>query len=158
MSDTSLGKAVLELFADGTGLNSDLKTAEDKVRASADLMQNLLGAIGIGFSLKAVLDATIEAEHEEMLLANAVRATGRAAGFTTNQLRAQQVALQSTTGIGDEAISSMQRALMTFRNVHGEVFKSAIKLALDFAAATGGNATASACSAWRSTIPSTYGA
>ena len=31
VSDTSLGKAVLELFADGTGLNSDLKTAEDKV-------------------------------------------------------------------------------------------------------------------------------
>ena len=141
MSDTSLGKAVLELFADGTGLNSDLKTAEDKVRASADLMQNLLGAIGIGFSLKAVLDATIEAEHEEQLLANAGRATGMAAGFTTNQLRAQQVALQSTTAIGDEAISSMQRALMTFRNVHGEVFKSTIKLALDFAAATGGNAT-----------------
>lgn len=141
MGDSSLGKAVLELAADGTGLTGDLQTAEDKVRTSAALMQRLLGAIGISFSLKAVLDATVEAEHEEMLLANAVKATGMAAGFTTEQLKAQQVVLQSMTGIGDETISSMQRALVVFRNVHGEVFKSTIKLALDFAAATGGDAT-----------------
>lgn len=137
----SLGKAVLELFADGTGLNGDLKTAEDKVRASADLMKGLLASIGIGFSLKAVLDATIESEHEQSLLANAVRATGAAAGYSTAQLKAQQAALQETTGVGDEAISAMQRTLIGFRNVHGEVFRAASQLALDFAAATGGDAT-----------------
>lgn len=137
----SLGKAVLELFADSTGLKGDLDTAESKVRTSAELMQSLLGAIGIGFSLKAVLDATVEAERESNLLANAVRATGMAAGFTAEQLKAQQAVLQQSTGIGDEAISSMQRTLMTFKNVHGEVFQSAIQLSLDFAAATGGDAT-----------------
>ena len=137
----SLGKAVLELAADGTGLNRDLETAEDKVRASADVMKTALATIGIGFSLKAVIDATIEAEREGRLLANAVKATGMAAGFTTAQLQAQQIALQKATGVGDEAISSMQRTLMTFRNVHGEVFQSAIKLSLDFAAHTGGDAT-----------------
>ncbi|MDD5302035.1 MAG: phage tail length tape measure family protein [Elusimicrobia bacterium] len=141
MADDSLGKAVLELVADGTGLTGDLKSAEDKVRTTADVMQGLLGAIGIGFSLKSVLDATVEAEHEQALLANTVRATGMAAGFTTDQLRAQQVELQKTTGVGDEAISSMQRALMVFRNINGQVFKDVSQLALDFAAATGGDAT-----------------
>lgn len=104
-------------------------------------MKGLLASIGIGFSLKAVIDATIEAEKEGALLANAWRATGGAAGYTTDQLRAQQIVLQQITGVGDEAISSMQRTMMTFRNVHGEVFRSAIQLSLDFAAATGGDAT-----------------
>lgn len=136
----SLGKAILELAADGTGLTGDLKTAEDKVRSAASVMQSALGAIGIGFSLKAVLDATIEAERESTLLTAAVKATGMAAGFTASQLKGQAMALQASTGVGDEAIMRMQRTLLSFRNVHGEVFQKASQLALDFAAATGTDA------------------
>lgn len=144
MADETLGKALLELAADGTGLTGDLKTAEDKVRASADVMQGLLAAVGIGFSLKTVIDETVKAEREETLLANAVRSTGMAAGFTAQQLKAQQAVFQETTGVGDEAISAMQRTLLSFRNVHGEVFRQASQLALDFAAATGGDAAEAA--------------
>lgn len=143
-----LGEAVLELSTDNTALDKGLDAgkagAEDLTKSfgnAADLIKDAFAAIGIGMSLNEVLKATIEAEHESALLANAVRATGAAAGYTTEQLKAQQVVLQQSTGVGDEAISSMQRTLMSFRNVHGEVFRSTIQLSLDFAAATGGDAT-----------------
>lgn len=143
-----LGEAVLELSTDDTALNKGIDSAksgaEDLTQSfskAAGLIGAAFAAVGVTASLREVLAATIEAERESALLANAVRATGAAAGYTTDQLKAQQLALQASTGVGDEAISSMQRTMMTFRNVHGEVFKSAIQLSLDFAAATGGDAT-----------------
>lgn len=143
-----LGEAVLELSTDNTGLEKGLDAgkagAEDLTQSfsqAAGMIGAAFAAIGVTASLREVLAATIEAEKESALLANAVRATGAAAGYTTEQLKAQQAVLQQSTGVGDEAISSMQRTLMTFRNVHGEVFRSAIQLSLDFAAATGTDAT-----------------
>ncbi len=148
MSNEELGRAVLELATDSGLLDKGIDDAKGKAGEleksftdAADMIKQAFAAIGIGLSLNEVLKATIEAEHESALLANAVRATGAAAGYTTEQLKAQQVVLQQQTGIGDEAISSMQRTMMTFRNVHGEVFRSAIQLSMDFAAATGGDAT-----------------
>jgi hypothetical protein len=147
MSNEELGRAVLELATDSGLLDKGIDDAKDKAGEleksftnAADMIKQAFAAIGIGMSLNEVLKATIEAERESVLLAAAVRATGQAAGYTTEQLKAQQVVLQQSTGIGDEAISNMQRTLMTFRNVHGEVFRSAIQLSLDFAAATGGDA------------------
>jgi hypothetical protein len=146
-----LGEAVLELTTDDSALNkgiADAKSGAEGLTASFTEAAGLIGAafaaVGITASLHEVLQATMEAERESMLLAAAVKATGMAAGFTTEQLKAQQMELQRTTGVGDEAISSMQRTLMGFRNVHGEVFRQASQLALDFAAATGGDATEAA--------------
>lgn len=143
-----LGKAVLELSTDSAALDAGVDSAEGRAQDltksfgdAASLIGAAFAAVGISASLNEVLKATVEAERESALLANAVRATGAAAGYTTEQLKAQQVVLQDATGVGDEAISSMQRTMMSFRNVHGEVFRSAIQLSLDFAAATGGDAT-----------------
>ncbi len=143
-----LGEAVLELSTDDAklseGIDSAKAGAEDLTQSfskAAGLIGAAFAAVGVTASLREVLAATMEAEKESALLANAVRATGQAAGYTTEQLKAQQMALQASTGVGDEAISSMQRTMMTFRNVHGEVFRSAIQLSMDFAAATGGDAT-----------------
>lgn len=148
MSNEELGRAVLELATDSGLLDKGIDDAKQQATGleksftdAADMIKQAFAAIGVGLSLNEVLKATVEAERESVLLANAVRATGAAAGYTTEQLKAQQVALQQTTGVGDEAISAMQRTMMTFRNVHGEVFRSAIQLSLDFAAATGGDAT-----------------
>lgn len=142
-----LGRAVLELTTD----NSELEAGVDEAKGSAedvagsftnaaDLIKSAFAAIGIGMSLKEVLDATIEAERAEMLLANAVRATGMAAGFTAEQLKAQATVMSQATGTSDEAIMDMQRTLLSFRNIHGEVFRGASQLTLDFAAATGRDA------------------
>lgn len=146
-----LGEAVLELSTDDSALTAGIDRAKAGAEGLTESFSNAAGLIGAAFaaigitaSLNEVFQATVEAERESMLLANAVRATGMAAGFTTEQLKAQQVVLQQSTGVGDEAISSMQRTLLSFRNVHGEVFRQASQLALDFAAATGGDATEAA--------------
>lgn len=144
----NLGEAVLELSTDDSALESGIDKAKGQAddlgksfTGAADLIKGAFAAIGIGLSLKEVLDSTIEAEKAEMLLANAVRATGQAAGFSAEQLKAQAAVLAQATGTSDEGIMNMQRTLLTFRNIHGDVFREASKLTLDFAAATGRDAS-----------------
>lgn len=143
-----LGSAVLVLSGDDQALLKSI--GEAKVHATglqehfddvAGMVKNALGVLGIGLGLKEMLDATIEAERASRLLANTVRATGMAAGFTADQLRAQAAALTEVTAYGDEAIMGVQRQLMAFRNLHGDVFREAIVITLDFAEATGRDAT-----------------
>lgn len=143
----NLGDAVLELRTDNAALNQGLRTAkagaqglESTFTSTASIIQGAFASIGIGVSLKAVLDSTIEQERADRLLENAIRATGMAAGFTADQLKAQAAMLQQTTTFSDDAIERVQTRMMAFRNVHGEVFRSAIDLTLDFATVTGRDA------------------
>ena len=146
-----LGEAILAIRTDLAELKAGLKEGKEgagemeaKFKQVADGIKDAFAAIGISLSLKAFLDATVEAETSERLLANAVRATGQAAGFTAGQLKAQAQVLTESTAFGDEAIMDMQRALLVFRNIHGEVFTRTTQLTLDFAAATGQDAAGAA--------------
>ena len=53
------------------------------------------------------------------------------------QLKKHAAALQKTTTYGDESIMVMQSLLATFRNVQGDVFTRATKMALDMSQALG---------------------
>ncbi len=146
-----LGESVLRLSTDNNALNSGIDSAraagqglETSFTGIADSIKAAFAAIGIGIGLREILNATMEAETAYRLLENSVRATGMSAGFTAEQLRAQSAALQEATTFGDEAIQDTQRAIMAFRNIHGEVFRDTTRLVLDFATATGRDAATAA--------------
>lgn len=103
-----------------------------------------LGAVGAGFSFKAILDAGIAAERSANRLAATLRATGFAAGVTTRQIEGLVDALAKSTSFDDEGIRDAASTLLRFRDVQGDVFREALKLTLDLAAAQGGDATAAA--------------
>jgi len=66
---------------------------------------------------------------------NAVlKATGRAAGFTSKQLQEQARDLQQITTFGDETIINMQALLATFKQINGVNFQRAQKAILDMSA------------------------
>lgn len=147
----NLGSAVLQLTADDRALLKAIGSSKaaassmaNHFKSVASLIGGALGAAGIGLSLRQVFNATVEAETAYRLLEGTVRATGTAAGYTAEQLRAQSAALQEATTFGDEAIQNTQRAIMSFRNIHGEVFRRTTQLVLDFATATGRDAATAA--------------
>lgn len=147
----NLGDATLVLKTQGRAFKKGLDKAKTQAKATSKSFDALkaaaLGALGGAVFLRAaksVLDATIQQERADRLLENAVRATGMAAGFTANQLKAQAAALQQMTTVGDEAIQELQVSLLAFRNITGQIFTDTTKLILDFAAATGRKAARAA--------------
>ena len=96
-----------------------------------------LSALGAGFTFKAIIDAGIQAERSAAKLAATLRATGFAAGQTTQQIERMVAALADQTAFDDEEIRDAATALLRFRNVQGDVYQRALKLTLDLAVAQG---------------------
>lgn len=73
----------------------------------------------------------------ERRLNSVLEATGNAAGYTLDQLKAMAGELQSITTIGDEVTLSNMAIIATFKNIKGEQFKEATLLAMDMAEVLG---------------------
>jgi len=85
-----------------------------------------------------VTGAFIEAEASSITLAAALRATGEAAGFTTDELEAYADELQRVTTIEDDVFKRVMGIMATFRNVSGDIFKESIELVADMSVQFGG--------------------
>lgn len=100
---------------------------------AARLAFQAFAAIGTGaFALgaKFVQAYQVQAQAEAKLTA-VLRATGYAAGFTTEELKKNAAQLQQQTGIGDEVILSTQGILASFRQIKGDTFLRATSAILD---------------------------
>lgn len=115
--------------------NALLGDINKRFKGFASGISGALAGIGLAFSFKGVLDATIEAEKSFALLDNAVKATGGSAGFTTQQLADAAGELQKLTTYSDDAIMGMQQLLLRFQSIKGDSFTRATKAALDLATA-----------------------
>lgn len=69
----------------------------------------------------------------EKKVADVIRATGGAAGYAAEEIKAMASSLQNQTAYGDEAILEMQSILLTFKNVSDDVFSGASMAVLDMA-------------------------
>jgi hypothetical protein len=96
----------------------------------------IAGLVG-GFSFKAIIDSSIEAQRTAALLEATLRSTGRSSEFTTDQLLEMAGALQKVTTFGDEAIAQAETTLLRFGRVTGQTFEDATRAALDLSIATG---------------------
>ena len=77
--------------------------------------------------------ATIQAEAEKKV-EQAIRATGGACGYTTDQLKKMAKTMQQELNIGDEKILESQAILLSFTNVTGEQFPRALETAANISA------------------------
>lgn len=70
-------------------------------------------------------------------VANAVKATGMVAGFSTDKLKAMADQMQELTVNGDDAALAAEAVVLQFKNVRGDIFTGALKAAADLSSATG---------------------
>ncbi len=76
-------------------------------------------------------------EKAERKLAQALKSTGHAAGITHKELLLMASGLQAVTTHGDEAIVEAQALMLTFTNIHKDVFPQALESILNVSDAMG---------------------
>lgn len=102
----------------------------------AKLRDTMLGPVAAGKEVirifqqvKAVSDkmeAAWSSQEEAIAVLNStLKATGGAAGFTSEEIQAMGSEFQSFTKYGDETVTAMQNVLLGFKNIKGDNFKDA---------------------------------
>jgi len=124
-----LGRTLAGAFRLGRQGLASIATAATKAAKALAVVGAATVALG-GFFLKLFA----EQEDAEIRLAAVIKATGGAAGFTSDQLKEMASDLQKITRVGDEVILNAQAILLTFKNIKGDQFRDATKAALDMSA------------------------
>lgn len=100
-------------------------------------LRGALTGIAAGFSLRSVINATVEAERIQALLEAKLKSTGRTAEFTGKQLADMGDKLREGTTFDDEGLAQAQTSLLTFGRVTGKTFEDATRASLDLSTALG---------------------
>jgi hypothetical protein len=139
--------ATVDLKGNDAHLNRILANGEKRVKSYARNVGNALKsvakaaaiavpALAIGIGIKSLNLAREQIQAEKKLEA-VVRATGQAAGFTSDELKKMAADLQKVTNFGDEVTISALAVLATFKEIKGDVFVEAIKSAQDMSSVLG---------------------
>jgi hypothetical protein len=105
--------------------------------AAARTLARILPGISFAFLGREIFRRAIDAERTFNRMTTALRTTGFAAGITSRELDALAESIKRTTIFDDDQIRRAISALLRFREVQGETFHAAIRLAADLAAALG---------------------
>lgn len=151
MADQSVGGMVMKLSADGSSFTRGLEKAKSDAKAFENSMRSMqanlsrlsnmaMGALGVS-SVSQVLSDSLAAYREsqaaERKLQAVLTATGNAAGWSAEQLKAYAEQLENVTNFEDDATVSAMGTMATFTNVQGKVFKDAIAISQDLASVMG---------------------
>jgi hypothetical protein len=90
-------------------------------------------AAGVG----ELINAYAVQEQAEKRLGAVITATGHAAGFTLEEMKAMAEEMQSVTTFGDEMVLGAQAILATFKSISGDIFPRTIEAAADLSAVFG---------------------
>lgn len=96
---------------------------------------NLVGAAfdaAVGF-IQPFIDSASESEQAVARMEGVLRATGGAAGLTSEELQGMADGLQEVTRFSDETILNGEALLLTFRNITGETFERTVPAMVDMA-------------------------
>jgi len=135
-----------ELFTDLTVRDGKFKTSLKSNKRSLETMRKQLrstalaaGAMlaGASFAGLKLIKLAGEQEQAEKRLANAVKSSGGAAGFSTREMIKHAQSLQDVTRYGDEAIIAGQALLSTFTNIRGPQFRQATEAMLNLSTVMG---------------------
>lgn len=130
------GESTKAAGRDMRGMNRELDESERRMKGlggQARLLKQALGGLSAALVIREIIANTARQEQAMADLEAAVRSTGGAAGFTSEQLAGMAGELQRVTTYGDESIMEMQAVLLTFKNVAGSVFGETSELILDMA-------------------------
>jgi hypothetical protein len=130
------------------GLKSSQQATGQFAGAIKALGPMMAGAFSVGAVVSFVKSAGTAYDLQmkaEAKVAQAVKQTGGAAGFTAKELNKMAAELQKVTTYGDEEILNKVTAqLLSFPKITGQVFKDAQKAVLDVATLLDGDVQASA--------------
>ena len=146
-----LGELYTELRVNNAQFRRGLQDAKKSVGGLESSMKRLqkfaLGFLGAGAALMAMrrLVRVVDEEQRSVAKLNAVlKATGGAAELSAAQMRAHAAALQTLTGVSDDAIVNMQAILATFKLIKGDIFKRATQAVMDMSNVLGQDLRSSA--------------
>lgn len=132
---TSTGKIASSGLSLSAGAAGALAGALAGVYAAYKLVNT---AIDTGISLaKRSLTESMNYINVETRLASVLKASGNAAGFTTDQLTDLASAYQNVTSFSDDAVIGAQTLLATFQKITGNTFIKATEAAMDLASVLG---------------------
>jgi hypothetical protein len=157
VAEENLGRAVLALTTDDSGLERGLDDAERKTagwagRVGGVLKSGLLigGAVAVaaGAAVVGILaDSTKEAmaaERVTALLESTLKSTGGVAGMTRQSIEALSLSLSLVTPVEDDIITGAQTMLLTFKNIGKDIFPQTTESVLNMATAMNQGAIPSA--------------
>jgi len=138
-ASSSTGKKGKKAFKD---MDKSAKSFNQSAKMTASTLLKMgagvVGIIGLAKawgSLKSAAKEYIalasEQEDAERKLGSVLKATGEAAGFNLDQLKAMASGLQEVTRYGDEATMAGMAILATFKQVGSEAFERATLAAMD---------------------------
>lgn len=133
---TSIGAARKAMATLGTTAR---RAANQARQALGGLRQAVLGlrgaflAVGGAVILNEITKATERQAQAEAVLNQLIISTGKAAGFTADELKKMAAGLQQVTLFGDEAVIEGQNILLTFTKIGREVFPDTIEAAANLA-------------------------
>lgn len=116
------------------------RQVESSTQRLSSSYQQLTGALATlasaGFVNAAIRKAQ-EAEQAQNRLSAVIKATGGAAGLAREEYDQLADSLAEVTQFDDESLRGAQATLVKFGNIHGQVFRDALKLSADLAAFMG---------------------
>ncbi|HWI07315.1 MAG TPA: phage tail length tape measure family protein, partial [Solirubrobacteraceae bacterium] len=99
-------------------------------------------AAGGGFLAKRSIDEWREAGKVSRVTAARIESTGKAAGLSTRQIADMSRDLSNLTAIDDEEIQNVANRLLTFTDLGSDLFRPALRAAIDMGAEFGNSGSA----------------
>lgn len=141
----------LELRGDGGPLDKALKESEGSIASFASYAKTAMIAIGAAVVVdkvfeygKAFVSSAAEIEEQETRLGAMIKATGGAAGVTSDQLKEMASRIEETTRFTDDSARAAETALLKFQNIKGDQFEKTMFAAADLAEVLGTDMSSSA--------------
>ncbi|WP_293373631.1 hypothetical protein [Nevskia sp.] len=128
---------LIRILGETRGLDRAVENAEQRIAGLGGRLRGALGGLVAGFSVKSIIDASLEAEKAVSDLDAVLASTGNTTGLTRDQLLALAPALQRVSTFGDEAILTAETILARFNTLGRETFPRVLQASIDLATRTG---------------------
>lgn len=148
----TLAELVVKLLADAEGYSKTFNDAQERATGLGEHIGGIAGTIGKALGgallaggtallggLTASVVAAADAEKGVAQLEAVIQSTGGKAGVTAQAALDLASSLQKVTTFEDDTVLSAENMLLTFTNIHSEVFPQATETALNLAQAMGGD-------------------
>jgi len=136
--------AVVHIRGENRDLKSSLQDSGNAMQKFGGMVKAAAIAAVAAFAVKKIIDfgrAALDAyaiqEKAERRLESVVRATGGAAGWSSDQMKQYAAELQKVTTFGDETTISAMAVIATFKEIKGKEFARATELAMDLSTVMG---------------------
>jgi hypothetical protein len=138
----TLSTLVVRMAADIGQFQSDMGRAVHQAEATSRKISSAFSTIGrvanaaiAGISFQEVTRRTADAERVINRLNSALKTTGFSAGVTAAEINEMAEQLKRSTPFDDDEIRRGIAGLLRFRDIQGDVFREAVRLAPDLAVA-----------------------